>query len=127
MNRKKKDLQPWIDCFKMLAVYEEKGFLQMAHDQHEAYVTQPALHAMTEGSNPQQQLASGAILHTVRNLRAYAAWLSRDGEKYLKQNFAVHVVKPEEPHDLLYTVLLTHCRPWWNGWVKRERVETIRY
>jgi len=43
MAKKKTNLQPWLDYFKMLQRYETKGFLQMNPKEHEAYITRAAL------------------------------------------------------------------------------------
>lgn len=121
------NLQPWLDYFTMLQQYERKGFLEVKPDNHEAYVTQPALFAMTDGDNPQEQM-KGAVSDTVRNIRAYAAYLSRQsGMEYYDEPFAVHVVRDTYPHDLLYTLLLTRRRVWWKLWMKADCMEIINY
>jgi len=43
MAKKRTNLQPWLDYFKMLQRYEQEGFLQMNPKEHEAYVTRAAL------------------------------------------------------------------------------------
>ena len=123
---KTNDLQPWLDYFGMLRTYEQKGFLEVMPDKHEAYITQPALHALSEGDDPQEQVAK-AIPETVLRIRAYAGWKSQEGEPYLKQNFALHVVEPEHPHDLIYTLLLTQTRRWIRLWRKTDSIEVITY
>lgn len=113
MEKNHKDLQPWLDYFDMLQTYENKGYLELQLDKHEAYVTQPALHAMSKGEDPQEQLRDGSITETVRRILSYAAFRSTKGSEYTKPPFAIHVVQPEPPHDLLYTLLITHrksCR-----------------
>jgi hypothetical protein len=125
MSKKRKNLQPWLDYFKMLVTYESNGLLEMQPAKHEAYVTRPALHAMTEGDDPWRQLTS--LPKTVRRLRAYAGWKSCEGKDYLKAPFAVHVVKDEKPHDLLYTVVLTPRRAWWKLWMTADRIDVIEY
>lgn len=122
----KKDLQPWLDYFKMLRTYERSGLLNLKPADGEAYVTQSAIHAMSEGDDPKQQLMK-AIPETVRRIRAYAGWLQTDGADYLLRPFAVHVVKDDFPHDLLYTILLTRRRVWWRLWRKSEHIEVISY
>ena len=124
MKKNVKDLQPWLDYFEMLQQYEQRGFLDVQAKKHEAYVTQPALHAMTEGDDPQEQLRSGAIAKTVRRIRAFAGYKSQEEKDYLKQNFAVHVVQDTEPHDLLYTVLMS--RRHWPLYPK-DKIEVIDY
>ena len=59
--KKHKDLQPWLEYFEMLRRYKEKGLLHMQPDKHEAYVTEPALHAMSPGNDPQKQMTDGSI------------------------------------------------------------------
>ena len=120
------DLQPWLDYFDLLGTYERKGFLEVMPNKHEAYITQPARHALSEGDDPQEQI-SKAIPETVLRIRAYAAWKSQEGQPYLKQNFALHVVEPEHPHDLLYTLLLTQTRRWIRLWRKTDSIEVITY
>jgi hypothetical protein len=67
------------------------------------------------------------IRHCAQRIRAYAWWRSH-GEDYLAQPFALHVVKTDEPHDLLCTVLLTYRRVWWKLWLgKADKVEVISY
>ncbi len=132
---KHQNLQPWLDYFQMLQTYQLKGFLEVHADKGEAYITQPALHAMTEGSDPEEQLKSGAIFETARRIRTYAAWLdawkaargAARGEEYLRQLFAVHVVEDKHPHDLIYTILLTQERKWWCPWKLTECVEVVTY
>ena len=124
--KKNPDLQPWIDYFGMLQTYEKNGFLEVLPDKNEAYVTLPALHAMTEGEDVREQFAK-AIPETVRRMRAYAAFKSRQGTEYISFPFALHVVREEYPHDLIYTLLLCRRRVWWKLWHKAERMELIRY
>lgn len=112
MSKKHKDLQPWLDYFDMLAKHISAGFLEVNPTRHEAYITQPALYALTPGDDPSVQLATGAIATTARHLRTYAAWLSQEGEQYERQPFAVVVVQPEKPNDLLYIIVLTQKRNW---------------
>ena len=124
---KHQNLQPWLDYFQMLQTYQEKGYLEVHADKGDAYVTQPALHAMTEGSDPEEQLKSGAIFETARRIRTYAAWRAAKGEEYLRQLFVVHVVEDKHPHDLIYTILLTQKRKWWCPWKMSECVEVVTY
>lgn len=124
---KHKDLQPWLDYFAMLHNYEQRGLLELHADKHEAYVTQPALHAMTPGDDPTEQLRTGAIADTLRRLRTYAAFCAQQGSGYFTWPFALHVVQDEPPHDLLYTMLITQQRSWRTAWQTREKIETIDY
>lgn len=123
----KSDLQPWMDFFGMLRTYEEKGFLEVSPEKCEAYCTLPAVHALSEGDDPVRQIADGALLDTVRNIRMYAAWKSQEGEGFLSRPFALHVVGEDLPHDLLYTVLLTRHRPWWGLFGEKDKVHVFDY
>lgn len=127
MSKKTTNLQPWIDYFRMLQAYERQGLLLMKHDKHETYVTQAALHAMTDGDDPKEQIASGAILATAGHIRSYAAWLSREGDGYMKGNFAVNVISDSGNSDPLYTILMTRRSPWWCPWKEEDHVEVITY
>lgn len=127
MEKNRKDLQPWLDYFDMLKTYENNGYFELYTERHEAYVTLPALHAMTPGDDPQQQIQDGSIIETVRRIQGYAAFRSTDGKDYLKQPFALNVVHPEPPHDLLYTLLITHHKSWRTLWRWRDSIETITY
>ena len=124
--KKAKNLQPWLDYFEMLQTYEKKGFLELHIDKHEAYTTLPALHAMTEGENPERQQARH-FAATIRRVRAYAGYKSQEGPSYLQKSFALHIVKDAEPHDLLYTVLLESKRKWWNFFMKTDCFDIVEY
>ena len=123
-EKKRKDLQPWVDYFEMLRVNVESGFLQMSVAKHEAFVTQPAIHAMSEGDDPEKQIEDGSIINTAHRIFIYAAWLSCEGDGYRHKPFAVHVVKPDEPHDMIYTILFTRVLRFMR-W--KEKVEVINY
>ena len=122
MGKKLINLQPWLDYFDMLRVYEKNGFLEIQTDKHEAYVTLPALHAMSDGDNPVEQIKK-AIPDTVRRIRTYAAFKSQD-EEYLTKPFALHVVTSDKPYERLYTLLLAVCNRWlW----KYETIKVLTY
>lgn len=123
-KKKHKDLQPWIDYFEMLRANVESGFLQMSVVKHEAFVTQPGIHAMSEGDDPAKQIENGSVLQTAHRIFTYAAWLSGEGDGYRHKPFAVHVVKPDEPHDMIYTILFTRVLRFFK-W--KEKVEVINY
>ena len=123
-KKKHKDLQPWLDYFDMLRANVESGFLQMSVAKHEAFVTQPAIHAMSEGDDPEKQIEDGSVLQTAHRIFTYAAWLSGEGNGYRHKPFAVHVVKPDEPHDMIYTILFTRVLRFLR-W--EEKVEVINY
>lgn len=155
MAKKKTNLQPWLDYFKMLQQYEQKGFLQMNPHEHEAYITRAALltlsptPALPEGEG---DAANGKALHdTLSRLRAYAAyrWAPAVGQQhpadindpaaplpdipeaeltvYLSQPFAIHIVKEDYPHDLLFTLLLQQKCSWHTAWRTVDTIETIDY
>ena len=127
---KRKSLQPWLDYFEMLHTYEQKGYLEVKPEKHEAYITRAALctlshtPALPEGEGA---AADTRVFDTARRLRTYAAYRSFSDADYDKYTFALHVVKEEAPHDLLYTLLLTRRRRWWWPWRKAEKVEIINY
>lgn len=154
-KNKHQDLQPWLDYFKMLQRYEQKGFLQMDPKEHEAYITRAALLTL----NPTPALPEGegdaangkALQDTVTRLRAYAAYRSAPavGQQhpadmndpaaplpvipeaeltaYLSQPFALHIVKEDYPHDLLLTLLLQQKRSWRTAWRTVDTIEVIDY
>ena len=123
-KKKHKDLQPWVDYFEMLRANVESGFLQMSVVKHEAFVTQPGIHAMSEGDDPAKQIDDGSVLQTAHRIFTYAAWLSGEGNGYRHKPFAVHVVKPDELHDMIYTILFTRVLKFMR-W--KEQVEVINY
>lgn len=132
---KTKDLQPWLDYFAMLRNYEQNGFLQIDAEKHEAYVTQPALYTLAGCSFSARELGmelnvprvATQVSHLVRRLRVYAAWKSQGAADYDRYAFAVHMVKPDEPHDLLHTIVLTTLRPWWKLWMRHDHFDVISY
>lgn len=156
MAKKRTNLQPWLDYFKMLQRYEAKGFLEIKPQEHEAYITRAALLTLTPSPTlPEVNVdatANGkALADTLSHLRAYAACHSAtavgqqhpadmndpDAEipvipieeltAYFSQPFSVHVVKEEYPHDLLLTLLLQQKRSWRTAWRTVDTIETIDY
>jgi len=156
MAKKKTNLQPWLDYFKMLQQYEAKGFLQMNPKEHEAYVTRAAL--LTLAGIDADDVQSAAVPQKLSNLadilsrlRVYAAyrWAPAVGQQhpvdindpdaeipvipieeltaYFSQPFAVHVVKEDYPHDLLITLLLQQKRSWRTAWRTVDTIEAIDY
>ena len=89
-KKKRSDLQSFLDYFSMLSEYLDKGYLQIDVAKHEVYVTQPAIHALSPGNDPAEQLRNGAIARTALRLRAWAAWMSGEGNDYMK----LSVVQP---------------------------------
>ena len=135
MRKRHQDLQPWLDYFKMLQTYEDKGYLEVKPEKHEAYITRAALltlvpEALPDGPTlPQDKVVSGTtpIIGALQRIRAYAGWKSQQGGGYPKRPFALHAVSEDEPHDLLSTVLLTRRRVWWKPWSTAEHIEVITY
>lgn len=123
-GKKHSDISPFLEYFSMLSEYLDKGFLQIDVAKHEVFVTQPAIHALSPGNDPAEQLRNGAIAHTALSLRAWAAWMSGEGNDYMKSNFSVHVVKDEEPHDLIFTLLFSQSRGIFRT---KPKVEVITY
>ena len=124
--RKTVNIQPWLDYFDLLLAYRRRGLLEMQPEKNEAYITQPALHAMTVGDTPIHQSAK-AMTDTCLRLQAYAGYLSQQGPEYLLQPFAIHVVKDDGGHDPIYTILLSRKRRWWWPWRKTRHIEVITY
>lgn len=102
MTKKKTNLQPWLDYFKMLQRYEAKGFLEVKPQEHEAYITRAALLTLVpedvssfkfqDSSEPTDSKAAAAQLETlnlnletcVSAIRAYAAyrWAPAVGQQH---------------------------------------------
>lgn len=118
------DLKPWLAVFNMLRAYVKLDYLQIDVAKHEAYITQPAIHALSEGNDPRAQIENGGVIVTAGRIRKYAAWLSGEGNEYLQANFAVHVVKPEEPHDLTYSFVFSRRLRFFK-W--KDKVDAIIY
>lgn len=156
MAKKRTNLQPWLDYFKMLQQYEAKGFLEIKPQEHETYVTRAALLTLAgiDAEDVQSAATSSkpeALADTLSRLRAYAAYRSASavGQQhhadmndltahlpvipeaeltvYLSQPFAVHIVKEDYPHDLLLTLLLQQKRSWRTAWRTVDTIETIDY
>lgn len=151
---KYKSLQPWLDYFDLLHTYEQKGYLEVKPDKHEAYITRAGLYTLSPAPSlpgGEGDVADTHVLETFRRIRAYTDYLSAVsvGAKYpaeisdegvaappipaselkecMDHPFALHIVKEEAPHDVLCTLLLTRKRVWWQLWRKAERVEVIIY
>lgn len=144
MKAKVKNLQPWLDYFGMLQAYERNGYLEIGrHDRatnstvsNEAYVTRAALMTLAgikaddgivTDSNEMEWRLLKETPKVMRRIRTYAGWRSQEGEAFLDRPFALHVVKEDEPHDLLYTIVLTVRRRWWKLWMKTECFDVIPY
>lgn len=123
---KNKDLQPWLDYFEMLQTYERKGFLEVIPDKDEAYIVRSALYSLSGTGSTLDELAR-SVPDTLGRIRAYACWKGQQGGDRLLRPFALHVVKEEQPHDLLHTFLLSRRRMWWKLWRKGDKIEIIDY
>lgn len=94
MAKKKTNLQPWLDYFKMLQQYEQKGFLEVKPQEHEAYITRAAFCSLSpdpspvergEAKGPNIPLQGGQREADILfNLRAYAAyrWAPAVGQQH---------------------------------------------
>lgn len=100
MFRKITDLKPWLDYFEMLRAYIQGGCLEMLPAANEAYITEPALHALSyaddmpgrletakrEGNKQEEAELCGkmwkAIRQTISYLRAYSDFLNAAAEGY---------------------------------------------
>lgn len=125
MTKKHSDFQPLLDYFRMLRRYEQKGYIEAKPQEHEAYITAAALLTLvpTEvAQHPDQHMPA-----IVKRLRAWCAFRLLEGEGYLQQPFAVHVVGDEHPHDLLSTILVRPSRHWHNFWRRADDFSVINY
>lgn len=156
MSKKRTNLQPWLDYFKMLQQYEQKGFLQMNPAEHEAYITRAALLTLANIDAVDIQpvtssLSDEKLIDLISILRAYAAyrWAPAVGQQhpadmndpdaeipvipieeltaYFSQPFAAHIVKEDYPHDLLLTLLLQQKHSWRTAWRTVDTIEVIDY
>ena len=133
----KTTMQPWLDCFDLLRKYEHFGYLEVHHKEHEAYITRPALFALsgypddadrlgdTSPSATERRMAG--IGQCCRHIRAFAAYEAQEGAAYLAEDFALHVVKESGKHDMLFTLHLSRQRVWWRLWRKSDRIKLISY
>lgn len=133
MPKKHQNLQPWLDYFDLLRSHIEMGYLEVKPDDHEAYITLPALLAMSPTDDPLSAL--DGVPATITGIRTYAAFLhsaqnaatQEQPDDYFRRTFALHVVKPEQPHDLLYTLLMTKQRSWRHLFIEEDHIELIDY
>lgn len=139
MKAKYRNLQPWLDYFAMLQEYERNGYLEIGrHDKgtgstvtNEAYITRAALMTLAGVVTDEGDAAAHRLMKetpkVVRRIRTYAGWRSQDGELFLDRPFALNVVQEDEPHDLLFTVVLTVKRRWWKLWKKSDCFDVVSY
>ena len=139
MKKSVTNLQPWLDYFKILQSYEEKGLLEVSPDKGEAYVTLPALLSLTDTEESPDAVRCfvkdaarmtrqfAGVLRILRILRIYAGWKSQQGESFLKKPFAMNVVEDALPHNPLFTMLLTSRRTWRSLWVMADDIDVITY
>ena len=113
-----KNLKPWMDYIDLLRTYQDRGYLEVLVEKHEAFITSAALWSLVPPEDAPR---------LVRRLRLYAAWRRTDGRDYLQQPFALHVVDDGKSHDPLLTVLLTRRRRWWRLWRKGDKIDVITY
>ena len=138
MAKKKTNLQPWLDYFKMLQQYEAKGFLEIKPQENEAYITRAALLTLAgiDAEDVQSAAVSPqpeALADTLSRLRAYAGWKAAAADpstishqpSYISAPFATHIVKEDYPHDLLLTLLLQQKRTWYGR--TKDTIEAIDY
>lgn len=153
MAKKRTNLQPWLDYFRMLQQYEQKGFLQMNPQEHEAYITRAALLTLVpeavssfkfqdsrndaqqepETRNLKPETNDKTLIALLNRLRAYAGWKAAAADpsvishqpSYISSPFAIHIVKEEYPHDLLLTLLLQQKRTWYGR--TKDAIEVIDY
>lgn len=121
---KHNDLKPWLAVFDMIGAYVKLGYLQVSVAKHEAYIAQYAIHALSEGDDAKKQIEDGSVIATAGRIRNYVAWLSGEGMAYLQTNFAVHVVKSDEPHDLVCTFVFMRKLRFFK-W--KDKVDVITY
>lgn len=131
------NFQLWLEYFDLLRKYEHFGYLEVHHKEHEAYITRPALFALSGYPDDADQLSDtspaaterrmAGIGQCCRNIRAFAAHKAQEGAGYLAETFALHVVKESGPHDLLFTLHISRYRAWWKLWMKTDHIEIISY
>lgn len=134
-----KNLQPWLDYFRMLQRYEKEGFLLMDAEKHEAYVTRAALFTIAVYDEDPGALAdrspralsrhTAAMASALRRIRTYAAWLSREGKDYMSRPFVVNAVDDDASteHEPRFTVVITPRRRWWKLWQWHDTFDIISY
>ena len=78
-----KDLQPWFAYFDLLRTYISRGYLEVLPFTGEAYITEPALHALacTDAVDDAAEKAL-RLNKTVRYLHVYAEFLRTSDEGY---------------------------------------------
>lgn len=135
---KTKDLQPLFDYFDMLRQCERDGYLEIKTDEHEAYITQPCLFMISGvgfstrelGYDIDKPYILNAVRHTSWRILSLAAFRAAPDPKekgYLVRPFALHVVKPDEPHDLLYTLIVSPRNRRLMPWSRARAMKVVSY
>lgn len=106
-----KDLQPYLDYFDVLRKYAEQGLLEVLPAAHEAYITAPALYALSyvddidklvkhveHTGNRFEQLRLNAKLFqsltaTTNNIRIYADFLNANADGFKEYQEAAETAK----------------------------------
>ena len=136
MKKSVTNLQPWLDYFKILQSYEQKGYLDVMPDKGEAYITMSDLLSLSGTEETPEALEAftqdavrmtRAFTDVLRRLRAYAGWRSQEGERFLTKPFAMNVVEDATIHDPLFTMLLTSRRKWWLLGGMADDIDVIVY
>ena len=130
-----KNLQPWLDWFGLLRVYSDKGYLSVQPDKGEAYITEPAFYTLANIDLPTVSTlepvalakANDDLLTTVGRIKAYADYLAAFNQMEPPGVFALHVVKPEPPHDPRYTIVAERRKLWYCPWRKTTDYRFIYY
>lgn len=97
---RKKDLSPWLDWFAVLDKYIESGYLEILPEVHEAYITEAALHTLSNTDDILMSIETAkrngdtieaicqskqlwnCIRPTVRRLSVYSDYLHTADEAY---------------------------------------------
>jgi len=156
-KNKHQDLQPWLDYFKMLQRYEQKGFLEVKPQEHEAYITRAALLTLVpevesfkfqDSSEPTDSKAASAQPETLNlkletndkilvallsRLRAYASWKAAAADPSAISHQPSYISAPFAIHivkeDYPHDLLLTLLLQQKRAWYgrRKETIEVIDY
>lgn len=120
-----KDLQPWLDYFDMLTKYQRHGLLEVRPEKGEAYITQAAFHTLSGDTDKENTTSVQQQIQALQRIYVYTSWLNTSDR--LLPVFALHVVNNDEPHDLLYTIIVSRRRKWWHPWTLSNHYDFINY